>query len=89
MVEYRIVCANKSEGTPTHHHIIQVGTGANEPQPDRQWTVDAVRAEISQGTRFTRLANPLGGWLRSIVTIALVGARPSRPRATRSPEPTA
>jgi len=52
MVEYRIVCANKSESTPTHHHIIQVGTGANEPQPDRQWTVDAVRAEISQGTRF-------------------------------------
>ena len=50
--EYRIVCANKAGGTPTHRHIIQVGTGANEPQTDRQWTVAAVRAEIRQGTRF-------------------------------------
>ena len=52
VAEYRIVCANKAGNVPTHHHIIQVGTGANEPQTDRQWTVAAVRAEIRQGTRF-------------------------------------
>lgn len=52
MVEYRIVCANKSGSTPAHRHIIQVGTGAHEAQADRQWTVAEVRAEISQGTRF-------------------------------------
>ena len=52
MAEHRIVCANKTGTTPRHHHIIQVGTGASEAHTDRQWTVDVVRAEISQGTRF-------------------------------------
>jgi len=52
MAEYRIVCANRSGSTLGHQHIIQVGTGANEGQADRQWTVDEVRAEISRGTRF-------------------------------------
>jgi hypothetical protein len=52
VVEYRIVCANRSGSTPRHQHIAQVGTGAHEAHADRQWTVEAVRAEISQGTRF-------------------------------------
>ncbi len=53
-MEYRIVCTNHEavNGSTTHTHIVDVGTGGDPNKADRRWTVDEVLTAMRLGDVF-------------------------------------